>query len=749
MDTIEQFSDVKEIFDAIKQKGYEEAKKLARDYFTCEMDTPYHNYKSSGDFDATRPPMGDTDDNTIKGYVLKIFNHYDVNPSDNIFCNRINQTYVTSNLKQEKLTNHLPVANKDGVNVDFFDAIIKRMKKIGAPMEPEEKFIYLTGAKGAGKTSFFNYFITQKETQLNELCYITIRINVMRISEDTTMVDAIKYKICRILFTYYCGDYLNIKRLEKREIKSYFKSTLEYIARTGFGEEAVKECHMAFSKENDKRLKKIDEKYKKICDILLEEISNAYKFVVILDNFDQLNPNSESTRKYKNRFNEKEKLCTDVLSNYCLFIVAIRHNTYVELSRTGRIIRDDSCWCVKSPATYDMVIKRLDYVRSNTPDERLKRERLDFIEQCVVLIGRGFDVTDSINDLQSACQKIDEVFLSDKRLILNLVNRLIESIPDKYSISNLDSFLNRYKYRLFESLLIRSKNENSQIAFGYCRSFYKYREDKEGKLHFQNMDVSAYYESSYIPNIYKFPATINNKNMRFMPFLKIRILQFLQNSPNSSPFTISDILNEIFSYRKDAVLLACTELREDQSIASTEPLEEVDYQQESINTTPMTILERGCSLLNILPHSANFLAVCLEQMFLPKNMLNKIPIGNYYTEIDPINARYANARDSFFIIRNVFCSLPIVLGMLKKIEEIELIKYQKYIKKKKKVNTPSYYNEQKDFKWTSHLEKSSIESIEKIFDTYFASNTKHNDEEQSYRKNRRRTLTHELHQISE
>ena len=726
----EDIEEIQKKFKKLIELGIEEGKQLCQNKFQCSMDTPYEYYKLNDDFDKTKQPTVSIEVGKLKQFAEKLFRHYDVNPSIKGYNNKILETYVQQ-VKPIKQLDDLDVANENGVSTAFYTKIKQTLTKIkqGDPsLNPEDKTIHITGIRGSGKTAFFNYFISKYEEELNRENVITVRINVMKILGDTTLVDAINFKICRILFTYYCT-WGNTERLEDRIIKDYLDPILtDFKTKRGFDEKEMIKCHDYFCEYNHtKNLRNIPSEYIEICQNLLQEISKQYKFIIMLDNFDQLNPNKRSKEGYGKRKQELEELTTQSIFSYCLFIIAVRYSTYKGLTANGN--KKTKCWAIGSPITSTMIKKRMNYFNEHgnyNDEEKVKNE--EFITQCIRLVGSSFTIENKILDFESACEVIDSIYMENKRIILNIINRFLESIPD-YSINNQifnDSFLTRYEYKFFESLLIKTQNDNSDVAEGYCRAFYQYVIDNNDVLKFGNINQTAHYDNSYLPNIYRFPANAESSTMMFIPFLKIRILQLLKNNPNLSTKKVCDILQAIFSYKIDAVELACIELREDQSlILRNETYEETADNEEAIRNIRMQITNRGKKLLEILPINVNLLAVSLEQMFFPERYLNKIPIGNYYTESD-------------FIIRNIFCSLPSVIGLFRSIEEQEKEEYEKI---QNNEESRSYFNLQNDFSFTEQLEREAHLMIEKIIISHFIPN---NSSKEAFCKLRRDNLNLQL-----
>jgi len=711
--------EVLEKFDYLVDFGRQFGKNLKQNSFKCSMTTAI---EYNADSFPIRQQINNQEDEIfiigegIKEFTKGVFKHYDVNPSISEITKKIVDTYVFEGLKviPQLKKALLHPANKDGVSLEFHSRIMQTINDIkeGRSVHSEEKTIYITGSKGSGKTSFFNYFISRYESELNQQNVITVRINVMKIeSEKVTLEDAIKFKICRILFTYYCSWSKKDDRLKDRIIKNDIDPILNsFIENKIFKEKRTTDCQKYFRQYPSKSLKKIPENYLAICNELLSEISKDYKFIIMLDNFDQLSPNDRSKEEYIIRKEQLECIKNTSIFNYGIFLIAVRYNTYKGLKPNGR--KDSECWVVGYPSTYNMIIKRMGYHLDNSrSDPEMKMQRKEYITNCIRLIGSSFTPAQKdkeILNLEEACKEIDSIFEGNKRVIMNCIERFIDSVFLKntsntftFNPDKLDSFLTMNGYKFFESLLINTNN-------GYCNCFYEY-DFVNNSLTFANIKADAHHDDNYVPNIYSFPSVTGIDKMVFSPFLKIRILQLLMNygSTGISTNNIVDILNKIFSYREDAIRLACIELKEDMSIIlRDESREETVDNDKAIENIQVQITARGKKLLKILPININILAVCLEQIYFPERFLETgIPIGNYYSE-----------SSSDFIIRNIFCSLPKVIGLFNAIEMIEKDKFLRIMRYKK---YSSYFNIDMDFSIAEILEKLARFSIEKIFDTHF------------------------------
>ena len=690
--------------------------RLSQGDFKWSMNTPYEFQKlNNADFEVANPELL-SEDSGFREFAKDIFKHYEVNPSDKYYRDRIVNTYVPDVTPIPELRD-LTIANKGKINDLFYNKIINTMNKIknsDSSLLQEDRTAYVTGGKGSGKTAFFNYLISKCEEELNRSNIITARINVMRILDDTTLEQAIYFKLCRILFTYYSKKVKPVcPRLDGRNFKDTIDPILDKMSRLDFTPKDIDDCHKYFCSINPSDLSSIPSKYENIFNVLLKYMFSTYKFLIMLDNFDQLSPNDTNKNNWEKRNHELCQLQFSDIFLHSMFLIAVRYNTYTNLSFNGK--GKPIPFSIGSPTTYDMINYRMDYTinKCNFSSKDSEKYKNDIVD-CINLMGTSFISGNTTpSNYKDTCSSIDLLFSGNKRIILNMIVRLFGSINRHPSSMRTDSYLTRHQYKFFESLLINPQT-------GYCDLFYEY--DSKGDnniINFGNLSISPHYDNNYIPNIYRFPSIVADDDMMFIPFLKIRILQLLKNWQNKGrSITINRIvkvLNNIFRYNKGQILASCIELREDQCIiAKNYKFEATPTNTESQYNLAMDITDRGIILLDILPVNVNLLAVALEHIFFPENCLENIPIGNYYNDND-------------FIVKNICYSLPYVIGMLEEIEEIEKIMCSKIKNRIKSFNDPSFirddyemcYKIDTDFSFTNNLEKSAIITIDNILNTHF------------------------------
>ncbi|MCL2042174.1 MAG: hypothetical protein FWG84_09105 [Bacteroidales bacterium] len=692
--------------------------KTKKKAISASLNTPF-------DYSDTAKAQRQLDDSgskeNMKAFVRQVFEHYDVNPSIETSNKKIIDTYVNENLD---VILYLKKDNPDVVNEDnkLYDKIIELKNRGKIP--PEERKMFITSIRGAGKTSYFNYFMSKYETDLNNNKIISIRINVMRISptdlSKSALENAIKFQLCRILFTYYCtyqkyGD----ERLEGRDIKNYMNTYLDSIVKNrnyNYSKNDIEECSDFFKQYNGTGPAEISMEYAKLCELFLHLVQKDYKFVVMLDNFDQISPKYEEV--YKNRMSGLQDISTASFFNHSIFIIAIRYNTFNSLP--SGIRSESKLYVLGTPTTFDMINKRIDYYAAISESE-LKEKKINCLKNLIILIGNSFmpdfDSTKQIMNFEQACGLFDDVFYCNKRIIVCMINRFINIIPkDDFELlceENFDSiytqindkvidkFISKTYYKFLESLLVNP-------ATGYCYCFSKYKTEND-KYQFDDIKIKEHFDENFLPNIYRFPSIPHERTVQFIPFLKIRILQLLKNLKKKdykfNQNQTATKLAEIFDYKKDAVHLACEELHWDQSIIIIEEEPEgTPENKEKLKEKKIDITPRGEKMLEILPININLLAVSLEQVFLPVLLLQTgMPIGNYN-----------DADISKFIIRNIFYSLPKTIGLLNSIEQYEK---EKVLSRATKTDQ-EHFNDS-DFKITEKLKEIANNSIDRIYRSYF------------------------------
>ena len=731
------FEQVRYKFNALIREGQDFGTTLIREKIGKKktisdvLDTPF-DYNSD-DGRVIRQIGESVSEESMKSFVQQIFEHFDVNPSIDEYSNRIIDTYVSENLDVIKhLRKELHTVNEDDSLRDEIITLVTKMRK-NEDVHQNDRQIYITGIRGSGKTSYINYFISKNERQLNDEKIISIRINVLRIKSHISLEEAINFKICRILFTYYCTlGQEEHERLEGRIMKSTINTYLQDIINddsNNFCENDIDKCCDYFKNYLAKEPIKISQDYKALCELLLKKIIKDYNFVVFLDNFDQVTPSDEDI--YNKRRSELTSLNISPLFNRCVYVIAIRYSTYNAINPHAGT--DKKCRVIGTTTTFNMLDKRIKYF-ANSSESKEKEKKINCFKNIIILIGINFmpkdnDTKNTIS-FKQACEFFDDIFYGNKRLIIKMISRFIKIIPqndfdllceqdyDDMKYDNMfDQLISQTHYKFFESLL-------TNLETGYCYRFFEYKKDRvKNKYEFSKINTTAHFDKNFLPHIYRFPAISNIPDIQFIPFLKIRILQLLNNytqhnEDNLTQNLIAKKLREIFDYPTDVTLLACEELWWDQSFLIIEKEAENDDALD-LKDKPLDITPRGKKLLEILPSNINLLAISMEHVFFPKSFLKTgIPFGNYNdTDI------------SKFIIRNIFFSLPKIMGLLNSIEQ-----YEKKVRLRTNQTNQQYFKDA-EFLITDKLIEMSNKSIAHIYFSYFDNR---NDENEKFNIRRNR-----------
>jgi hypothetical protein len=382
-----------------------------------------------------------------------------------------------------------------------------------------------------------------------------------------------------------------------------------------------------------------------------------------------------------------------------------------------------------------MINKRLSYLESKGG------KYIDFIKNCIMIIGSSFNVqeNDTILDLEKACDNIDTLFGQNKRSVINIILRYIESsrIDDNTNMvaptgKVSESFLNKISYRFFECLLINPIK-------GFCHNFYEYSHDKTKDLLIVSDTNGDNLEHRYFSNIYKYPSRSDVPRMLFTPFIKVRILQLLMNIQRIDDCDlncinikdVSTILSNLFSYREDVVKLCCSELLEDQSITfndAHQSIEDFDREGEPKEYLALHITNRGEHVLSLLPINIHFLSICLEDIHIPVNILKTgFPIGKRIV---------GEEATEDYLFGNICVSLPKLVGLLEKVQEFEKKQFidknsLQYEIGNKKFSYSIFFNNAEiphnDFNFITLLKKSTIDNINNIVRTYCFKEWKNTD----------------------
>jgi hypothetical protein len=452
--------------------------------------------------------------------------------------------------------------------------------------------------------------------------------------------------------------------------------------------------------------------------------------LIFLDNVDQISLRPDDIENYKKILDEIVDILNDTDSTLGVYIVVMRHDTQRELPITRPIV--PKIYAVNTPTLHEIYTKRKEFLLGKL-DGGNKDVIKSYIDMYSRIIGSSFrkskdyykilPINESLTAIKDFCGIDMRRAITLMRLYqeycfknINIKDYLNECISKENLQGSLSETLQYGYYRFFEALMINR---------GYCARIYNYT-NNNGSLKITNQrEISI--EDQFVPNLFSFPCVNNDIETHYSVFLKIRILQFLNNLEPHDGATVKEInmaLSELFDYRKQVINIACRELQEWKCIVpqgNTAIFQEnsIDIPNLAVNTT-MKITQKGRIVLKTFPEKINYLSVCLEDMPIPLNHLTKMISGNRFCTF-PINNYHFEENNVYpFILENIMYSSPIIIGILKKIEEHEFAKYKKEqisIKHKKRINYSQFFKED-DFKVIENLLEDAYLAYEKIINSY-------------------------------
>lgn len=717
--------------DSLVKKGISFAKSLIKDNMLCEIDTLIDVFTQNGLKEREYNFAREKSDNSFSSILDFMFNHFNANPSNVKQTKEIIDTYVGEGNRFLSLNSIDPANDIMGVSELFWQYIIGSLNKYKTFNRNDKRdflFTWIIGYKGCGKTTFINYFMSKKEYELNkEHKVISIRLNTAYIFDNDLELDqAIKFKICKILLNYYCK---NSQKCQQ-ERAFYSLDDLRPIYNERFvNTDRLDNFFDYFTGENTKRIptKEVTE-FSSDYQILLQYIRNTHKytFLIILDNIDQLGVKPQSELNYWNRLKQIDKLMVEndlVLGPYLL---VMRPATVYDISKLSRLVPKQ--FTIGIPRFSQIYKSRKEYLKLNGYFPFANKEEFEkYIDTYIQIIGTCLNNPREhtrLLPLEEALKNIEDFCTYNKRMAMNLVRlygdnclkdvQLTEYLSDIISAENqhkdLSELLQYGYYRFFEALMLHE---------GYCCRFNGYSYNKNNKkLTFSNRsEVST--DRSFLPNLFKFPSTVDSPKCHYSIFVNIRILQYLNRLNTANYLKISKIkkyLNDIFKYNVEVIELSCQVLIDACCIESSNDFANRfdEYSEPSIRIT-----NRGKMVLSTFLEKVNYLSICFEDMPIPKEFIFiddkfTFPMSNYYS-----THTYENDIN-YFLLENVLYSSPIIMGMLKEIESYEKQKYENYINNTKKLKIEKIYEEE-DFNLVQRLEKDARVTYGKIIDTYVLS----------------------------
>jgi hypothetical protein len=716
----EQRNNILKRISELKRKGEEIAHHIMKKNMECKTETPLNFCETIGYLQPEFAIEREKREGSLYKALNFMFKHFSANISNTERTNDIVKSYVTTGNASPTL-NRFDCANENGISSVFEERIISSIKileKIKTQeFDKNRLFTWIVGYKGCGKTTFINYFLSQKEKNLNNIYKsISVRIDVADIQKDIPLRDAIQWKICKILFNYYCID------SEKNNDRAFF-SINDIITNTGRDSTEISNFFHYFIGENNvKNPSGQISNFYALFDLFLRYIKNKhqYTFLIILDNLDQIGIRINDVKNYNKRTEELNTLFVENDQILGAYLLIMRATSISDIKKSTKL--QPKIFTLKIASLMDIYILRKQcwFNKLKTKGESIEniKKTENLLDTYVQIIGSSLRSTKeyfNLLTLNEAIANIESFCTYNKRLSINLLRLygdcclknvelseyLYNTIDKANQEKDLSELLQYGYYRFFEALMLSN---------GYCCRFngYDYR---DGQLLLSNK-TEAHHETRFLLNLFKFPSKAGAPPAYYAVFVKIRILQLLNNLTRINSISIKEmknILKQIFGYKPRVVDLACQVLIDDGCIEQKYDFFNDNYQPLD-NNTSITITDKGRVVLVTFPEKINYLSICFEDMPIPVDYLTKLndskicfPIRNYYdkeaTNINP------------FVLENLLYSTPIIVGMLSAIEIYEKNKFGN----NKKYNE---YFKSSDFELMIKLTEDARKTYNKIIDTY-------------------------------
>lgn len=708
--------------ESLKADGREMAEKLIKNNMMCKTDTTLDFYEKLGVLGPEETSVKNKDkDEGFNNILNFMFKHFRANPSDGIRSREIVDTYIKEGNISRSLRRYA-CANQDGISPKFWERItcsINKYKKHDPNAARDYLFTWLVGYKGCGKTTFINYFMSTKEEELNSIYKaITVRLNTAYEPKDMELQHSIKFKICKILFNYYCKD------SEKSVKTRAFFSLQDILDNTILEKSELENFYHAFTGENNtKNSTKLIKEFSYQFNIFFKFIKNnhGYSFIIILDNIDQLGVRPDDKDSYKLRLEQLGQLMEEDDQVWGIYIFVMRPQTCFDVKKRAQV--SPETFSIQIPSFSLIYHSRKKYLINNKKSFFKDKDEMEkYLDTYVQVVGSSLRSKSkylNLLSLDDALKNIEQFCTFNKRQAINLMRlygdsclkdiSLIDYLSTVISKENqekdLSELLQFGYYRFFEALMLHT---------GYCCRFNGYDiSPKNNELIFSEKS-EAPNEYRFLPNLFKFPSKVNWRNY-YSVFVKIRILQYLSNLSSLEESSIEEIkkdLNSIFDYNKNVINLACQVLIDGCCLESSNDFSNrFDNYPESDNGIKIT--DRGKIILQTFPEKLNYLSICFEDMPLPKEFMVKdekitFPISNYYSNKNGICT---------FLLDNILYSSPIIIGMLEVIEKMENDKFASKQKQLKRNNKENLFK-QDDFELIKRLNESANATYQKIIDTY-------------------------------
>jgi hypothetical protein len=306
----EQKNNILQRISELKKEGVKIAQSVILNKMECKIETPLNFCETIGYLEPELAMERERREGSLYNALNFMFKHYSANLSSKERTDDIINTYVAKG-NPTPILSKFDCANENGISSEFENRIISSIKILENVKTPDfdknRLFTWLVGYKGCGKTTFINYFLSKKEKLLNEQHKsISIRVDVADIQNDITLRQMVQWKICKILFNYYCSD------SDTKNDRAFFsKNDVEINTELSLKE--INNFFHYFIGENNVKNPSTEinnNDFYRYFNIFLRYIKNKYKytFFIILDNLDQIGIRPNDVENYKKRTDELNTL---------------------------------------------------------------------------------------------------------------------------------------------------------------------------------------------------------------------------------------------------------------------------------------------------------------------------------------------------------------------------------------------------------------------------------------------------------
>jgi hypothetical protein len=529
-----------------------------------DQDILFKYLKSKLGHIAASPKKGTA--KAIKGTYIFNNEGYPTNSEDNNIANYSRETVykfvdvLINNTK--KITNiKLKKVNRTG---DIEDIATEALNSMNYNT-------FLIGNKGVGKTTLLNYIISvigaeEAEGGFDYNRVVVIRLDLNKREDHISLIDWIRYKICRIIYRYYNLDSVNnhgrqftVNLSSNNEnmidvLKKHYSDRLPLMKNIDDYETELRNCSTT-----DKPIPV------KVSDNCFETLYNHcicnenMSFIIMIDGLDQLS--LDHTREQV--FIERSREVKTLLEEHFLLgsiLCSIRHNTYVSNFKDIAFNRDTQLYFVDYVEPIAIWKRKKSYLLS---EEALKGQTemasalrsgdwhktayiLDtFLENLMAYTYNSLKLDEFLfeSKMDSTTAVFDffkELFGDDNRLIFRAVISIIDLLLYYQNVHKLSDDISAGKrYLVSEALMVPSGS-------AYYQSMYSYNYDKEQKkIYHKREDKRPIFKNAFnFPDI-DLPENQYEKNLIL---LGVRLLQFLKFNSEAKRHAVLTYLNDFFDY---------------------------------------------------------------------------------------------------------------------------------------------------------------------------------------------------------